>query len=145
MLIPKLLVFNYKMHKVMDEKSQKLKARTEKAERELREAKRKERAHAREKAEQERKDDTRRKIIDGAHMQMRALSNPDIAAMLRQDREDKLFEDRDRALFGLPLLSDEEKNQRAAMRNAGASSSPFSSSDDAPSPSAERERETEPA
>jgi hypothetical protein len=118
--------------KVMDEKARKLKEKREKAEAELRELKRKEKQHANAVAEQLRKDDTRRKIIDGAHMQTRALSNPGIAAMLQQDREDNLEDDRDRLLFGLPVLSEEEKNRRSAMRNAGASSALSDSSRDAP-------------
>ena len=115
----------------MDEKAQKLKEKREKAEAELRELKRKERRHANAVAEQLRKDDTRRKIIDGAHMQTRALISPEIAAMLQQDREDNLDDDRDRLLFGLALLSEDEKNRRIAIRNAGASSAPPDSSEDA--------------
>ena len=118
----------------MDEKARKLKAKTEKAAAELREALRKERQHAKDVAEQLRKDDTRRKIIDGAHMQTRALTNASVAAMLKADREDNLDEDRDRLLFGLPVLSDEEKVRRIAMRNAGASSAPSDSSGDATAP-----------
>jgi hypothetical protein len=116
----------------MDEKAQKLKEKREKAEADLRELKRKERQHAKEVAEQLRKDDTRRKIIDGAHMQKRALTNPAVAAMLQEDRENNLIDDIDRTLFGLPPLSDDEKARRIAMRNAGASSALSDSAEPAP-------------
>jgi hypothetical protein len=63
-------------------------------------------------SEFERNRDTRRKIIDGAHMQTEALTNPDIAALLHRRRDEKLYLDADRELFDLPPLDEAEKERR---------------------------------
>jgi len=69
-------------------------------------------------SEVERAADTRRKVLDGAHIQTEALTNPEIAALLHRLRDEKLISDIDRALFGLAPLSEEEKNRRTAKRDA---------------------------
>lgn len=100
---------------------------------------------------QERRADTRRKIINGAHMQTEALTNPAIAELLQQRRVENLVRDDDRALFELEPLSEIEKarrgvivpgrrKQKAREANAGASAPPSDNSADAP-----REKESEAA
>ena len=63
--------------------------------------------------EKERKDDTRRKILDGALIQTEAQTNQSIARLLEQLRREKLTKPHDRALFGLePLTETPETKQR---------------------------------
>ena len=105
---------------------------------------------------QERRADTRRKIIDGAHIQTEALTNPEIAALLDRLRRAKVVSDDDCRLFGLAPLSEIEKaargivNGRATRKNAAADNSAvasaalFDNSADATAPLIEN-RETEDA
>lgn len=61
----------------------------------------------------ERKRETRRKIIDGAHIRELEEGDDYIRTKLREMRESKLIRDDDRELFGLAPLSEEEKKRRA--------------------------------
>ena len=62
-------------------------------------------------AAQERKDATRRKILDGALIQSEAKSNPTIAKLLEKLRREKLTKPHDRALFGLEPLKETPETQ----------------------------------
>lgn len=89
----------------MSDRLDKLKQQREKLNRAIR----KEEAAARQQA---RKDETRRKILDGAMIQKYAEDHPDIQALLDQLREKELKRDEDRALFGLePLASSAQDNE----------------------------------
>ena len=56
-----------------------------------------------------RKDDTRRKILDGALIQNEAKVNPDIARILNKLRQEKLIKAQDRMLFDLEPLETAQK------------------------------------
>lgn len=98
---------------VMDEKLKKLIASREKAEARLREIKRKQQERASKISEQERIDDTRRKILAGSWALDAAEKSPEFRAqMMRAFDNVWLWRDDDRALYGLKLLSEEEKVRR---------------------------------
>lgn len=62
---------------------------------------------------QARKDETRRKILDGALIQNYAETNADMKALLDKLRAQDLKRDQDRALFGLePLKKGKEDDQQ---------------------------------
>ena len=66
----------------------------------------------------ERKEDTRRKILDGALIQEEAKDNPDIAKLIERLRREKLTRHGDRALFGLDPLPEtkaQDKPKTAAQ------------------------------
>ena len=81
------------------ERLQKLEQRQEKLKRALA----KEKARLR---QDERKDDTRRKILDGALIQEYAKDHPEQEALLQKLRRERLTRDNDRALFDLPPLKE---------------------------------------
>ncbi len=89
----------------MSDRLEKLKQQREKLNRAIR----KEEAAAKQKA---RKDNTRRKILDGAMIQKYAETHPDMQTLLDQLREKELKRDEDRALFGLePLKNSPQDNE----------------------------------
>jgi hypothetical protein len=102
----------------MSEKLDVLKRREERHKKKALEHERKAKAAEKARAEIEENADTRRKILDGAHIQTEALKNPEIAALLHRLRDEKLISDIDRALFGLAPLGEEERDRRAAKRYA---------------------------
>ena len=68
---------------------------------------RKQAIEAREKSkqkEQERKDDTRRKILLGSYLKKKMDSNPDFNSQILDELENYLTAERDRKLFGLSPL-----------------------------------------
>ena len=56
--------------------------------------------------DQERKDDTRRKILVGALLMTEAENDPALKARIEQLLKDNLKRDDDRALFNIPLIPD---------------------------------------
>lgn len=60
---------------------------------------------------QERADDTRRKILDGALIQNHADTHPEIQTLLNELREKELTREDDRKLFGLDPLPKNEKEK----------------------------------
>jgi large subunit ribosomal protein L7/L12 len=65
-------------------------------------------------AQQQRRDDTRRKILDGAVVAWRCEQSPEFAAELHQWRAKVLTRDDDRALFGLEPLPVKEGEASSA-------------------------------
>lgn len=63
-------------------------------------------------SEKERGENTRRKILDGAHIQKYAKTHKEIAALLDKLRRENLTRKDDRALFGLPPLSEPEQSNK---------------------------------
>lgn len=62
------------------------------------------------KKEQERKDDTRRKILLGSYLIKKMQSNEANKEKILAELNDYLIEDRDRILFGLTLVNETTNN-----------------------------------
>ena len=121
----------------MSDKMKELQRLAEKHEKRELEAARKKKAALQLMKDIERDADTLRKILDGAHMQTEALTNPDVAALLQRHRDEKLIRDRDREVFGLPRLSAEEKASRGQGNAPPRKAAPKKpKTKDAPPPSA---------
>lgn len=58
-------------------------------------------------AKEERNNDTRRKILDGALIQNYARENPEILSLLNKLRHEKITRKNDRSLFNIPPLPEE--------------------------------------
>ena len=94
----------------MSEVSETLASQSERQHEKLKQLKaRKQAAENRQKAkvkEQERRDDTRRKILVGAEVLKRGKNHPDQHAKIIAMMDDCLIRDDDRLLFGLPAKRD---------------------------------------
>jgi hypothetical protein len=120
----------------MDEKTKKLKAKREKLESQLRELKRKEARAAASLSEQARKDDVRRKCLRSSWLEDLITRDREIhetsgaqfgARMMRELDRLWLIRDDDRVLFGLPILTDAEKETHpnaASIRKGGRKANP---------------------
>ena len=97
----------------MNEKLKKLTASREKAEARLREIKRKENEQASKVSEQERREDVHRKILEGVTALYGCAHSEEYRRLHEQFRARALFLHKDRAIFGLPLLSDAEVERRS--------------------------------
>lgn len=61
---------------------------------------------------QDRADNTRRKILDGALIQIYADTHPDIQTLLEKLRKEELTREDDRKLFGLTPLPKREEEKK---------------------------------